>query len=183
MKRCMILAVATLCLSPVFLSACSDGGVISKPEDTTLEFWVAEKVSAEDFNGYDQIVDISGGYLYLGEGYHLNETADEYGSYYPDHYVKYTVTAYPDYSSNGGNFDTVTRIEVTDPEVTVGGITCNSSLEEFDAVFRDLGCSIQDKGIIHIATYKNTQIAFADYDGNEIITISVNVTNKEGIVF
>lgn len=181
MKKSAIAAVVSISFGFVFLAACNNSGVLAKPENTALEFWVAEKVSADDFNGHEQILGAFGGNLYFGQGYHANEINED-GVVYPEHYVTYLVTAYPDYSSPGG-YDAVTRIEITDPNVSVGGITCASSLEEFDAVFEGLGCSIQDKGIIHIAAYGKTKVAFADYDESEIITIWVEVTNKEGIVF
>ena len=183
MKKFAISAAMLLCFGFAFLTGCEGNDVLPKPENTCLEFWVAEKVSAEDFDGHEQVVDMFGGYLYFGEGYRAAESPEEGTVVYPEHYVTYTVTAYPDVSSNGARFYTVTRIEVTDPAVSIGGITCDSTLEEFDAVFGGLGCSIQDKGIIHIATYGNTGISFADYDGKEIITVWVNVPNREGIDF
>ena len=182
MKKFIISTVVAICFCFVCFAACNNNSILAKPENTTLEFWIAEKVSADDFNDHEQILGMFGGDLYFGKGYHANEINED-GVVYPEHYVTYTVTAYPDYSSNGGRYDTVTRIEITDTNVSVGGISCDSSLEEFDAVFKGLGCNIQDKGIIHIATFGNASISFADYDENEIITIWVNVTNKQGIVF
>ncbi len=140
-------------------------------------------MSGEDFKNHYSVEGVLGGYVYFGKDYKPNQTTDENSLVQPEHCVRYTVTAYPDYSSNGEKFDTVTRIEITDPQVSLYGITCNSTLEEFDNAFMNLGCKIQDKGIIHIATYGKTQIAFDDYEGKETITIWVEVTNKEGIIF
>lgn len=183
MKKFAIAILTSLCLSILFTSACTSNKILQRPEDTTLEFWVAEKVSEEDFKGHYSVEGVFGGYIYFGKEYLPNEITEENSQIKPDYCVTYTVTAYPDYSSNNGKFDTVTRIEITDPAISVYGITCNSTLDDFDKVFQDLGCKIQDKGIIHIATYGKTQIAFADYEEQEIITIWVEVTNKQGISF
>ncbi len=183
MKKYAIAIFAALWLCVLSLSACGDDPILAKPEDTALEFWITEKVSREDFQEHYCFEGVFGGLIYLGKDYPPPETAEDHSLIFPEHYVQYTVTAYPDYSSNKGIFDTVTKIQITDPDVSVYGITCNSSLEEFDKVFTNLGCSIQDKGILHIAKSGKTHISFAKYEEREIITIWVEVTNKQGIDF
>ena len=172
-----------LLLGTLFLTSCASGRVLERPEDTSLEFWIAEKVSTEDFEGHYRVDDAFGCYLYYGKGYQPVESEEGGGPVQPEHCVKYTITAYPDYSSNQGNFDTVTRIEITDPKVSVYGITCRSSLTEFDRVFTDLECESQDKGIIHIARIGKTNISFADYGESAVLTVWVEVTNRQGIDF
>ena len=118
--------------------------------------------------------------FYYGKGYQPAEIIEDSAAIPPEHCVIYTVSPYPDYSS-GGQY--VTRIAITDPQVTVYGITCNSTLQDFDTTFENLGCSIQDKGLLHIATYGKVKIALASYDENKELTVSVEVTNKQGIDF
>lgn len=177
MKRYVIAILVSMCLCVVLMSACASNKILRKPEDSTLEFWVAEKVSREDFKGHSIVAGVFGGYAYYGKDYHPDETTED------NSYIIYTVTAYPDYSSNKGKFDTVTNIKITDPNVSIYGINCNSSPDEFNNVFKELGCTIQNNGSLYIATYGKTRIAFADVDAGGYLIISVEVTNKYGIIF
>ena len=181
MKRNLIAkiaaALAAVCLLAC-VSACSGGRVLPRPQDTDLQFWVAEKVSDADLAGLQFLPGMFGGAQYLGSGYAAPE-----GEEPPHSSVVYKVTAYPDYSSNDGAFDTVTGILVTDPAVRVGGITCTASLEEFESVFRALGCSVERVAGGSRAVYGKTSISLFGEGEQRELRISVEVTNKEGIVF
>ena len=179
----LLLPLLLLCITIFVMVGCTNDKILAKPQDTSLEFWVTEKVASEDFKDHYRVDGVFGAYIYFGKDYQPNEITEENADKQPKHCVTYTITAYPDYSSNNGKFDTVTRIEITDPQVSIYGITCNSTLQDFDEAFKNLGCTIQDKGLIHIATYGKVKIALASYDENKTLTIWVEVTNKQGIVF
>ena len=181
MKRNLIAKIAAAMAAVCLLacaSACAGERVLPRPQDTDLQFWVAEKVSDADLDGLQFLPGMFGGDQYLAGGYAAPE-----GEGSPCSCVVYTVTAYPDYSSNGGAFDTVTGILVTDPAVRVGGITCSASLEEFESAFRALGCSVERVAGGSRAVYGKTSISLFGEGEQRELRISVEVTNKEGIDF
>ena len=174
-----VLPVLLLCIMLFAMVGCTDDKVLDKPKDTSLEFWVLQDVSDIDFSGHYKLHGF-GADFYYGKGYQPAEIVEDSAAIPPEHCVIYTVSPYPDYSS-GGQY--VTRIAITDPQVTVYGISCDSTLQDFDATFENLGCTIQDKGLIHIATYGKVKIALASYDESKELTVWVEVTNKQGIDF
>ena len=103
--------------------------------ETTLEFWIGESVTEDDFSGYARDRRSMNGYL--GKGYELDEN-DEL----PLHYVKYEYDNYPKVDSLGlGILD----IEITDPQVMIYGLTTESSIEEFVDLFENLGARFVTK--------------------------------------
>ena len=149
-----------------------------RPRDSTLEFWITEDVGNVDFSDHDE-GGMFGGHMYLGKGYHTYRLEDGQGPMLPDIYVAYIVTAYPDYSS-GGQF--VTRIWITDPAVTVYGLTVDSSLEEWDAVMREMGYKVSSPEGSRVY-HRAEKDGFSFFYGDGSLTISAEVTNKQGIVF
>lgn len=104
-------------------------------KDTNLEFWIAENVDNVDFSSYQEKFGLMGGRQYYGTGY--VPLTDENGEQIdPEACVIYTVTAYPDYINKKRH---VTRIAVTDPSVTVYGLTLNSSAEEVEETLKSYG--------------------------------------------
>ena len=157
------------------------------PENTSLEFWITEDAKDRDWTGHDEIYGWMGAREFLGSGYKKNE--DPTGSnQHPEHYVSYVITAWPDYA-DGGEF--VTDITVTDPVVMVYGLTIESTYEEFDAVFEQLGYELSwSEGAIKTRVATKEGITFgltrAVEDNSDVvpqIRISAEVTNREGIVF
>ena len=157
------------------------------PKNTSLEFWITEDVKDRDWTGHDEIYGWMGAREFLGSGYKKNE--DPTGSnQHPEHYVSYVITAWPDYA-DGGEF--VTDITVTDPDVTVYGLTIESTYEEFDAVFEPLGYELSwSDGAIETRVATKNGITFrltraVDDNPNVVpqIRISAEVTNREGIVY
>ena len=157
------------------------------PKNTSLEFWITEDVKGRDWTGHDEIYGWMGAREFLGSGYKKNE--DPTGSnQHPEHYVSYVITAWPDYA-DGGEF--VTDITVTDPDVTVYGLTIESTYEEFDAVFEPLGYELSwSDGAIETRVATKNGITFrltraVDDNPNVVpqIRISAEVTNREGIVY
>ena len=157
------------------------------PKNTSLEFWITEDVKGRDWTGHDEIYGWMGAREFLGSGYKKNE--DPTGSnQHPEHYVSYVITAWPDYA-DGGEF--VTDITVTDPDVTVYGLTIESTYEEFDAVFEPLGYELSwSDGAIETRVATKNGITFrltrAVEDNPNVVPIfriSAEVTNREGIVY
>ena len=155
------------------------------PKDTTLEFWITEDVKDRDWSGHDEIYGWMGAREFLGSAYKKNADADG-SDQHPEHYVSYVITAWPDYA-DGGQF--VTRIDITDPNVSVYGLTVNSSIEEYDAVFRKMGyvISVEERGVNTVFTATRAGITFElciRPDGlTPSLAIKAEVTNREGIVF
>lgn len=144
---------------------------------SNLEFWIAENVDDVDFSKYQIKYGMMGGTEYYGTGY--VPTIDEDGQQVdPDYCVLFTVTSYPDYSSKAQH---ITYISITDPSIEVYGLTINSTKEEIRYQMEEKsGFSLEELG-------ENTLVARkGDYTfsfSSAEITIRVNVTNKQGIVF
>ncbi len=157
-----------------------------KTEDTSLAFWITENMENADLSRYEEIVGWMGAREFYGEGY--ASVVNEDGSKSkPAHYVTYLITAYPDYA-DGGSY--VTRIEITDPAVTVYGLTVNSSVEEFDALFRRMGyiVSVEEQNGARVFTAKkHNHITFIFSEGSEnaapFLTVTAAVSNRENIQY
>lgn len=157
------------------------------PKNTSLEFWITEDVKDRDWIGHDEIYGWMGAREFLGSGY--KKTQDEDGSdQHPEHYVSYVITAWPDYA-DGGEF--ITDITVTDPAVTVYGLTVASTYKEFDAMFEPLGYELSwSEGAIKTRvatkdgiTFRLTRAVEDNPDVVPVFRITAEVTNREGIVY
>ena len=157
------------------------------PKDTTLEFWITEDVKDQDWSEHDEIYGWMGAREFLGSAYKKNADTDS-SDQHPEHYVSYVITAWPDYA-DGGEF--VTDITVTDPAVTVYGLTIESTYEEFDTVFEPLGYELSwSEGAIKTRvatkdgiTFRLTRAVEENPDVVPQFRISAEVSNREGIVF
>ena len=147
-----------------------------KPE-TNLDFWIADNVDAVDFSEYQERYGMYGGRQYYGKGY--VPTVDENGTRHdPEECVIYTVTSYPDYISRNKH---ITRITITDPNVTVYGLTINSSKEDIEETMKDNGfksAAFGDNGNVEWVKGK-FHIRFS----GGTITIKVDVSNFLKIKF
>lgn len=157
-----------------------------RPEGSSLEFWITEDVGNVDFSEHSEIYGWMGAREFYGKGY-APSTDEDGRTVPPRHYVSYHISAYPDYA-DGGKY--VTAITITDPTVTVYGLTVNSSFEEYDAVFRDMGYVIEVKetagGRWFIAKKYGDISFYFDEDagnGDPKLTIRATVSNRDGIVF
>jgi hypothetical protein len=186
-----IIVLTILSILVAGFSACSGTGEIPrKPEDTNLEFWITQDVSEVDFSGYREIYGWFGARQYYGSGYlpvtdENRYEADENGyEADPEYYVKYLVSAWPDYA-DGGKY--VTCIEFTDPEITVFGLTVDSSFDEFEKVFSGMGCEIfkesSDSFERITASKKRIRFSLESYEGKREFIIKAEVTNKNNIQF
>lgn len=142
---------------------------------SNLEFWIAENVDNVDFSAYQEKYSMFGGRQYYGKGY--VPTVDQDGQVDPEHCVIYTVTSYPDYADNSQH---ITCIEITDPKITVCGITVNSSFEEFERIVLAYGMELEETN----GNYRTArQGKFSISIDGERITLRVEVENKDGIIF
>ena len=149
---------------------------LAKPE-TNLEFWIGENVDDVDFSSYQMKYGMFGGNMYYGTGYvpTLDESEQQVD---PAHCVIYTVTSYPDYINKAQH---VTRIEITDPEIELYGLSINSSKEDIKNVMKEQGFTVIE-GEYGITAQKG-KFTFDFNKRSNCITIRVEVTNHFGIIF
>lgn len=178
-KYIAIAALAAVAVVVTLAVVLSKPYIPPRPEDTTLEFWICDDVLQVDWSGHDEILGWFGAREFLGKGYHLKEGA-EYPDMYPDVWVSYKLTAWPDYS-DGGNY--ITRIEITDPAVSVYGLTVESEPEEFERVMKSMGYKVEwtDTGIQGAS--KGRFIFLIDRGDEPVFRIIADVSNRKGIVF
>ena len=168
----------------LLLGACSsnkkDSDIyLDRPEDTNLEFWITQKVSFEDLDskGCTYLPGWMGADEYLDSRYTADTSGDM--AVAPGIHVTYLVTGYPDTLDDR----TITHIEITDPSITVYGLTLNSTDNEiinrvtdktnsFSYVTTVDECYLQFK-------IKNCTFSFK----TKKIIIDVPVTNNSGIVY
>ena len=154
--------------------------------ETTLEFWIGEKVNDYDWSSHDEIYGWFGAREYLGTGYKKS-----YSDYYemdmkPKYHVSYLVSSYPDESSPD---NCITRIEITDPAVKIYGLTTESTLEEFTEKFTSLGFTVYDVGStgkVKRADKEGVWFSFSlefDEETPAKISIVAPVSNLHGIIY
>lgn len=181
MKKLSVILVISMIF--VTLSSCSARMSPKRPADTNLEFWITQDVSKVDFSGYHEIIGWYGARQYYGSGYQPIFSENGYETD-PEHYVKYLITAWPDYA-DGGKY--ITLIEFTDPGITVYGLTVDSSYDEFERVFSEMGYKIsrESKQTYECITAAKGRISFSlkSYDGKQEFIIDAKVTNRKGIVY
>lgn len=150
-------------------------GVLAEPEDNPLEFWLVDNVASVDLTGYDRF-DGMGCWVFYGKDYKAERSTDDNGYSIrkePEEYIRYKVTAYPDYAM-GGSY--VTGIEITDPKITVYGLSCTSTTDELKAALTPLGFEMEEDwaavwGKMRVTLNKGS------------LTFSVRVANRSGLIF
>ena len=163
-----------LILLPIILLLPSCSSRLHEPEHD-LEFWIAEDVNDFDFSSYQPKYGIMGGWEYYGTGY-VPTLGEEGQQIDPEHCVIYTVTNYPDYSSNSL---CITRITVTDPAVTLYGLSLSSTADEIRSVMESEGFTVTESGTALKAEKDNLRFTFS----KDSITVSAEVTNHFGIIY
>jgi len=152
------------------------------PKNTSLEFWITQSVENVDWAGHEEITGWFGAREYLGRGY-KKVSQGSGGDQHPAHYVSYILTAWPDYADDGLY---VTRIEVTDPTVTVCGLTVNTTYAEFKSTFEAFGFSVSCNSLATAFTAEKDGITCRLDAAPGVaprLIITAEVTNREGIVF
>ena len=166
-------AVLLLLITVLLLAIRGLVNYIPNPK-TNLEYWIAHPVDPIDFATHQEKFGLMGGREYYGKGY--MPTEDENGEQQdPAHCVIYTVTSYPDHSSNKR---CVTQIYITDPDVEFYGINCQSPLGEIETALRQHGFRQSDVPGI---TYRKGKTTVSISDG--AIRIAVKVSNFFRIQF
>ena len=170
------IATLLLCIVVLLTLVGCGSSKLEKPE-TNLEFWIGENVDDVDFSNYQMKYGMFGGNMYYGIGYvpTLDENEQQVD---PEHCVIYTVTSYPDYMNKAQH---VTRIEITDPEIELYGLSINSSKEDIKNVMEEQGFTVIE-GEYGITAEKG-KFTFNFNKHSNSITIRVEVTNRLGIVF
>lgn len=182
MKQIVLILALTMLL--IIFSSCSGKETtLEMPEDTTLEFWITQDVEDADFTDYNEILGGMGAIQYYGSGYLPALDEDGY-IVEPEYYVKYTITAWPDYA-DGGQY--ITSIDFNDPKVTVYGLTVASSYDEFEKIFNEMGYELsEDSSKIserYTASKKGISFVLETVDGKQNFSINAEITNKKGIVY
>ena len=171
MKRFILISLALILCLPAF-SSC--GRRLSEPEHD-LEFWIGENVDGFDFSEHQPKYGIMGGFEYYGRGY-VPTLAEDGWQIDPEHCVIYTLTNYPDYSSNSL---CVTRIEITDPAVRVYGLSLSSTADEIRSTMASEGFTVTGTDASIKAEKDNFRFIFT----KDSIRITAEVTNHFGIVY
>ncbi len=146
-----------------------------RPENTALEFWICDDGSLVDWSGYDEITGWMGAQEFLGKDYRMSGQGER-----PHVRVSYILTAWPDYA-DGGRY--VTTIEITDPAVSVYGLTVESAPAEFERVMMSMGYKVESADD-SLQRAVRDGFTFSIYHGDTPeFRISAEVGNCEGIVF
>lgn len=143
-----------------------------RPKDTSLEYWICDDAAKIDWSGHQEVPGMMGGREFFGSGYHPEDTAR----------VLYTLTAWPDFA-DGGSY--ITRIRITDPAVSLYGLTVNSDFQAFREVFTSMGFRVEpveDFPEVIRATRDGFTFTLSTGDTPEL-TVSARVTNRWGIQF
>lgn len=188
MKNIVNLLVTCLCACT--LGACGENAsykFLDRPENTNLELWITQKIEIEDIKDLTTINEGScfGCNEYLGSNYTPSYPIRDGNSLYaypvsPSNgpYVIYQTSGYPD-SSDPYH---VTKITITDPEVTVYGLTLNSTPEEITGTMSAEGFRGACDG--ENCTWKkhNCYFNFTNITQKEI-TIGASSTNLHHIIY
>ena len=181
MKAALILLIA--------VSALCSCGKEEKRQTEGLTYWILDEFSPSDGSGVHQIPGMMGGWMYVDDRYPLK--LDEYGnSVVPDVCVLYTVTAWPDFSD--GN-KVVTRIDISDPGVSVFGVTLDTEADEFENIMSENGLYIADLYMLPPGVEQCCRAESPDgsyhivletlTNGEKRFYINAPVTNRKGILF
>lgn len=137
-KTRIIALILLLCTVTLMFSSCGSEK-IEKPEDTNLEYWLLDKL---DTDSCTELYTTSSYYIgtFLPKEY--KATIDENGNLVaPSQVVTYTLLNYP-YTDFGA--PKISRIDITDPNVYVWGLTINSTRKEIISTMKDRGFEIYD---------------------------------------
>lgn len=178
--RCVI-GVTLLAL---LFGACSsnkkdDTFYLDRPDDTNLEFWITQRVSFEDLEekGCTYLPGWMGADQYLDSRYEADTSGEMVVT--PEIHVTYLITGYPDTLDDRA----VTRIEITDPSITVYGLTINSKDAEISKRMAGLADSFSYVTTVNecylSVTIKKCSFSFM----KEKIVINVPVTNNSGVIY
>ena len=146
-----------LCTFVLVLSSCGSRSAIAKPEDTNLEYWLFDEPDEENLT----LVRSGGSYkMFLASGYEdvdVKYTCQPNAVYYNTTKTSIALT----------NRDRISQITITDPEVTLWGLTINSTHDEFYTTLTQVGFE---------ETYWSEEFGYSSFefkDSKRIYTIDV----------
>lgn len=152
-----------------------------------LDFWICEDAAGADFSGFNEIPGLVGAREYVNARYRLPPAEADGFQDYPEKYVSYKISAWPDLA-DGGEY--VTQIVITDPSVKLFGVTVESTIDEFIEAMTAAGFSVREQ-----SSGANVSIRFADspdgkynirflINGDErMLSVNAVVTNRDNIVY
>ena len=178
-KFSLITSIFALLISGCTVKTQKETTYIDRPEDTNLEFWITQRVNLEDFDnkGCTFLPGWMGADEYLDSRYTADTSSGMATA--PDIHVTYLVTGYPDTLDDRA----VTNIEITDPNITVYGLTLSSTIEDIRERMTGVADSISSEtvGDEEHLTFMIDNCSFVFMDTK--ITISVPVTNNSGVIY
>lgn len=169
-------AISLLCLPSILallgLSSCgqSENLYLAAPENSDLSFWLGEELLSGKMAEHTLLPGWFGAEEYLDGRYEAANEDDV--ALVPDKAITYLYSGYPDASDSYK----VTRIKITDPEISVYGLDLSSEEEEIESTLLPLGFVNEGKG-----NYSQGRFLFS-FDA-KTITLSAYSTNKENIVY
>ena len=179
MKKTVVLLLL-LCIFAMIFSSCSVYPELPMPEDTNLEYWLLynpyNKNWTELPNGY--WMEDFYGKSYLAQGY--EPVIDEDGNLsVPEHCVIYSTGNYPLIDMG---VKRITSISITDPQVSVFGLTINSTREEIDEVMTKNGFAVSYMLPLDTAiSYQNEEYRICFYSNHTYYNSSIKISMKNRI--
>lgn len=175
-----ILSVASFFAVLSSLTGCSHPVTrLTRPDITDLAFWITQQTNSEEMEerGCTYLPGWSGASEYLDPRYKAVEKDGMATA--PDVHVTYLLTGYPDVLDD----TSVTRIEITDPEIRVYGLHIGAVTDQIrhqmDGVAESLSFQLIDGESAAIALIQNCTFIFSD----SAITISAPVSNQQNVQF
>ena len=157
----------------------SDPYLLNKPKDTNLEFWITERVTSEDLlkKGCTYLPGWMGAEEYLDSRYTAIEVEGMAAA--PIIHVTYLLTGYPDLLDDPA----ITHIEITDPSITVYGLSIGATENQVTSRLSKLADSYSfvttlDECYLRV-TIKDVSFNFM----SDKIIIDVPVTNNDNIIY
>lgn len=142
------------------------------------------------------VIDLEGEYSLLSkiENYPNDNYTIEYGfgeyKFYENKYVgvsdtemmHYSVFSYPDYGFSAGQY--ITRVYISDKNVTFNGLTLNDSYQEIVDKYKSLGFYYNLENPVYVELTNNTgDIIITISKTNSFIDFSVKITNVLRVVY
>ena len=156
-KRNKILLLVLAAIITITMSVIGYRNYLPNPK-TNLEFWIGEQIKKGDFKEHS-LADVGFGCVsYFGKDYVPLES-EEGDIIIPEVYVIYTSTTYKDFLSNRYH---ICGIEITDPNVELYGLNCESSREEAIKVLKRKGFKIEETSSAVIGTRGIYRFGFSD---------------------
>ena len=163
-----------LTISCLFSCGLTQNKTLDNPEDSDLEVWITERLDSKKLKelGCTYLPGWFGAEEWLGSKYTPIIEEESEMTVAPEVHVTYLFSGYPDLSDPW----VCTRINITDPEVHVYGLSMASSKEEIDKRMNEL--AFEKDGF----AYTKNSVSFF-FDDMHIAIYTAPATNKSNIVY